>query len=223
MLGPLEVRDGARLVPLTRTKDRVLLATLLVHANQVVSTDLLLEVLWGDSPPPSGLKALQFHISSLRNVLNPERTGAASTSLQTRPPGYVLDVADRDIDANRFRRLVDDARVVLSNDPVAARRGLTDAMSLWRGPAYGEFVYAGFADAEIQSLEEERLGAIEMLHTAELALDRHADAIPRLAALATEYPYRERLHALLITALYRSGRQAEALAASQDLRRRLRD
>jgi predicted ATPase/DNA-binding SARP family transcriptional activator len=223
VLGPLEVHNGEHLVPLTRAKDRVLLATLLIHANQVVSTDRLLDVLWGESPPPSGLKALQFHVSSLRNVLSPQRTGAASTCLRTQPPGYQLEVANRDIDAHRFRRLVDDARRVLSYDPAEAHRWLTEALSLWRGPAYGEFAYTGFASAEIRSLEEERLGSIELLHTADLALGRHADAIPRLAALATEYPYREKLHALLIRALYRSGRQAEALATFQDLRRKLRD
>ena len=101
VLGPLEVRDGECLVPLTRAKDRVLLATLLIRANQVVSTDQLLEVLWGDNPPASGAKALQFHISSLRDVLNPGRTGSASTCLQTRSPGYVLETATQDIDAHR--------------------------------------------------------------------------------------------------------------------------
>lgn len=223
VLGPLEVRDGDRLLPLTRAKDRLLLTTLLIHANQVVSTDRLLDVMWGDRPPASGRKALQFHISSLRNVLSPSRNGHAGMCVQTRPPGYVLEVADHDVDAGRFRQLVDDARSVLSYDPVEAHRWLTSAMSLWRGPAHGELTYSGTADAEIQRLEEERLAAIEMLHSAELALGRHASAIPRLAALATEYPYRERLHALLITALYRSGRQADALEVYRSLRRRLLD
>lgn len=223
VLGPLEVRDEGRLVPLTRAKDRRLLAALLVHPNQVVSTDRLLDVLWGDHPPPSGLKALQFHVSALRNVLSPDRTGPTTTCVQTRPPGYVLEVTDHDVDVGHFRRLVDNARGVLSYDPVEAHRWLSGAMALWRGPAYGEFAYAPFAEAEIHRLEEERLAAIEMLHAAELALGRHADAIPRLAALTSEFPYRERFHALLITALYRSGRQAEALEAYQHLRRRLRD
>ena len=137
VLGPLEVRDGDRLLPLTRAKDRLLLTTLLIHANQVVSTDRLLDVLWGDSPPASGRNALQFHISSLRNVLSPHRTGHAGMCVQTRPPGYVLEVADHDVDAGRFRRLVDDARSVLSYDPVEAHRWLTAAMSLWRGPHTG--------------------------------------------------------------------------------------
>ncbi len=223
VLGPLEVRDGECLVPLTRAKDRVLLATLLIRANQVVSTDQLLEVLWGDNPPASGAKALQFHISSLRDVLNPGRTGSASTCLQTRSPGYVLETATHDIDAHRFRQLVDHARTVLSYDPVEARRWLSEALALWRGPALADFAFADFAAAEIRSLEEERLAASEMLYTAELALDHHVDVIPRLSSLATEHPYREKLHALLITALYRSGRQADALEVSQDLRRRLRD
>jgi predicted ATPase/DNA-binding SARP family transcriptional activator len=223
VLGPLEVRDGDRLLPVTRAKDRLLLTTLLIHANQVVSTDRLVDVLWGGSPPASGLKALQFHISSLRNVLSPSRTGHAGTCVQTRPPGYVLVVACHDVDAGRFRQLVDDARAVLSYDPVEAHRWLTAALSLWRGPAHGELTFARTAHAEIHRLEEERVAAIEMLHTAELALDRLADAVPRLAALVTEYPYRERLHALLITALYRSGRQADALEVCHDLRRRLLD
>jgi predicted ATPase/DNA-binding SARP family transcriptional activator len=223
VLGPLEVRDGDCLLPLTRAKDRVLLATLLIRANQVVSTDRLLEVLWGDDPPSSGVKALQFHISSLRDVLNPGRTGSASTCLQTRSPGYVLETATQDIDAHRFRHLVDNARTVLSYDPVEARRWLSEALALWRGPALADFAFADFAAAEIRSLEEERLAAIELLYTAELALDHHVSVIPRLSSLATEHPYREKLHALLITALYRSGRQADALEVSQDLRRRLRD
>ncbi|MBT4986019.1 MAG: hypothetical protein HOJ85_15390 [Ilumatobacter sp.] len=123
----------------------------------------------------------------------------------------------------RFRKLVENARTVLSYDPVEAQRWLSEALALWRGPALADFAFADFAASEMQSLEEERLAASELLYTAELALDHHVSVIPRLSSLATEHPYREKLHALLITALYRSGRQADALEVSQDLRRRLRD
>jgi predicted ATPase/DNA-binding SARP family transcriptional activator len=223
VLGPLEVHDGERLVELTRAKDRLLLGTLLIHANQVVSTDRLLDVLWNERPPASGLKALQFHVSSLRDTLQPGRSGASDTPLKTQAPGYMLEVADDAVDAHRFRLLVDDARSVSSFDPVESRRWLTEAMLLWRGPALADFAYADIAAAEIQSLEEERLGAIELLYTVELALDRHVDAIPALSSLTTDHPYREQLHGLLISALYRAGRQADAIAVGQELRRRLRD
>ena len=152
-----------------------------------------------------------------------QRAGTADTRLKTRSPGYVLELAPRDVDAHRFRQLVEDARAVLPHDPAQARRLLAAALALWRGPALGDFEYAEFAAAEIRGLEEERLAAIELLHTAELALEHHLEVIPKLSSLVTEHPYREQLHALLITALYRSGRQADALRAYQDLRRRLRD
>ena len=211
ILGSLEVRDGERVVQLARTKDRMILALLLVHANQAVSTDRLFDVLWGDNPPASGLKALQFHISSLRDLLDPERVGTADTCLKTRSPGYVLELAPHDVDTYRFRQLVEDARSVLRQDPVRAQQLLRAALALWRGPALVDFTYAAFAAAEIQGLEEERLAAIELLCTAELALEHHLEVIPRLSSLVSEHPYREQLHALLITALYRSGRQADAL------------
>src|SRR5215218_3437821 len=193
VLGPLEVRDGEESLPLARAKQRALLALLLLHANRVLSRDRLIDELWGDAPPATAVQSLQVYVSRLRKLLPPE-------TLLTRPPGYLLE-----------------------GEPERAARILHDALQLWRGPALAEFAFEPFAQAEIARLEDLRLAAVEERIEADLALARHADLIGELEALIAENPHRERLRGQLMLALYRSGRQAEALAAYQAARHALVD
>lgn len=223
VLGPLEVFDGSRPVRLNQAKERQLLGILLVNANRVVSADRLLEDIWGDGQPSSGLKALQYHVSKLRDLLNPDRAGPGGSVLKTSAPGYMLEVGEDELDSESFARLVDEGRAALSANPAVARAAFHDALELWRGTAFADFAFHGFARSEIARLEEERVRATELFLEAELALDRHGDAIPQLTSLVAEHPYREALRGLLITALYRAGRQAEALRTYQDMRSLLGD
>jgi DNA-binding SARP family transcriptional activator len=213
LLGPLEVRDEGRPVELRRPKQRALLAVLLLNANRVVSTDTLVEALWGESPPKTALESLHNLVSQLRRALGPE-------TVVTRPPGYVLQVEPWRIDLERFRALVDEA-----DGASAATRAakLREALALWRGPALADLAFEPFAQVELGRLEELRASAGEELAEAELSLGRHADLVPDLEALVAAHPLRERLRAQLMLALYRSGRQAEALDAYRAARRALRD
>src|SRR5215218_4075014 len=217
VLGPLEVRDGDRSLPLAGAKQRALLAVLLVNANRVVSRDRLIDELWGEQPPETAVQSLQVYVSRLRKVLPPE-------TLLTRPPGYLLEVAPSDVDLQRFERLLSEGHQALAEgDAEGAAQVLHDALALWRGPALAEFAFDPFAQAEIGRLEDLRLAAVEERIEADLALGRHADLIGELQALIAENPHRERLRGQLMLALYRSGRQAEALAAYQAARHALVD
>jgi DNA-binding SARP family transcriptional activator/pimeloyl-ACP methyl ester carboxylesterase len=221
VLGPLEILDGPNPVRLGSPKQRLLLAALVVHANQVVSVDRLVDVIWGHSPPADAAASLQNHVSHLRAALEPERTGgAAGKLLVTRPPGYLLEVAPHDVDARRFEQLVAGARVAARAGEAAAigAEQLTEALELWRGPALADFADQPFARAEAARLDELRLSAREDLIDAELALGRHGELIGDLEAVARQHPLRERLWSRWMLALYRCGRQAEALAAYQELR-----
>jgi DNA-binding SARP family transcriptional activator len=204
ILGALELSgdDGAPL-DVGRGKQRSLLAILILHANEVVSSDRLAEELWRGTPPATAPKALQVHVSQLRKLLGPG-------VLDTRSPGYVLRVEDGRLDSRAFEALVEDAA---SDGPQAAVDGLTRALALWRGPALADVAYEPFAQAEAARLEELRLTAIERRADGLLALGRHAEAIGDLQALVAREPLRERPRAQLITALYRTGRQADALEA----------
>jgi DNA-binding SARP family transcriptional activator len=213
ILGPLEVADGDSLVVLAGAKQRALLAALLLHANEVVSADRLVEELWGEQSPDSGRAALQVRISQLRRAL-----GRAGGVLITRPPGYVLKLEPQQLDLHRFERLVEEADV--AETAVAAGR-LREALALWRGPPLADLAYESFAQAAIGRLEELRLAALEKRVEADLALGRHGDLVAELRALVSEHPLRERLCAQLMLALYRCGRQADALAAYQAARRTL--
>ena len=212
ILGPLEVHDGAGPVSLGGGHQRKLLAILLLHSNRSVSNDRLIEELWGGRPPETAAKALQGLVSQLRRQL-----GAGT--VETVPGGYRLRVDSADVDALRFERLLQDAR---SHDQADALAMLRQALDLWRGPALSEFAYDDFARAEIERLEELRETAIERRIELELALGHHDDLVPELEALVREHPLRERLRRLLMLALYRSGRQADALEAYHDARRVLR-
>jgi DNA-binding SARP family transcriptional activator len=217
VLGPLEVLEGDRSLPLAGAKQRALLALLLLNANRVISRDRLIDGLWGEQPPETAVQSLQVYVSRLRKLL-PAKT------LLSRPPGYLLEIDADELDLRRFARLLGDGREALAvSDPQRAAGLLHDALALWRGPALAEFVFEPFAQGEIGRLEDLRLAAVEERIAADLALGRHADLIGELEALIAENPHRERLRGQLMVALYRSGRQAEALEAYREARRALVD
>ena len=219
ILGPFEVcgEDGVALA-LGGRKRRGLLALLLLNRNELVTSERLLEEVWGGSQAQSAGPSLQVYVSQLRKLL-----GGAQV-LQTRQGGYSLAVTEDELDAARFERLLGDARRLLAGgQPEPAAQELRKALALWRGPPLADLGYESFAQAEIARLEELRLVALELRIEAELALGHHAELLPELEALAAEQPLRERLRGHLMLALYRSGRQADALAAYQDARRTLGD
>ena len=221
ILGPLEVLDGQRRVELGRPKQRALLAVLLVRANQVVALDRLVEELWGEQPPAQATASLQAYVSNLRRALEPDRPARTLPRvLVTQPPGYRLVVAPGDLDAARFVALAEEGhRLLEAERPRRAAQVLREALGLWRGPALADVVDEPFAQPERQRLEELRLVALEDRLAAELAVGGHAAAAAELQQLVGRYPFRERLHGLLMLALYRAGRQAEALQAFQEARR----
>jgi DNA-binding SARP family transcriptional activator len=201
LLGPLEVLDEGRPLELGGAKQRALMALLLLNANRVVSRDRLIDALWEEEPTATAQKALQVYVSQLRKLVGKDR-------LQTRPPGYLLRVEPEEIDLGRFQLLQKEGR-------------LQEALSLWRGPPLSEFAYQRFAQAEIVRLEEVRLAALEDRIDTDLAQHRHAALVGELDGLVKEQPLRERFRGQLMLALYRSGRQADALASYQDARRAL--
>src|SRR5687768_6835096 len=213
ILGPLEVVDDGHPVRLGGRNQRALLALLLLNAGEVVSTDRLIDALWGENPPRTAQTSLQNAVSQLRKALGTER-------LATKPPGYVLRLGDDQLDVERARLLISEARTREAEDRA---RLLREAEALWRGPALGEFAYDAFALPAIGRLEELRLSVIEERVDAELALNRHPDLVGELEALVAEHPLRERLRGQLMLGLYRTGRQADALHAYQGARRVLRE
>jgi DNA-binding SARP family transcriptional activator/class 3 adenylate cyclase len=213
ILGPLEVRAGGSAVPLRTAKQRALLAILLLHRGEVVSSHRLIDALWGVEPPETALNTLQVYVSQLRKALaagSSEGTGA--DLLITRSPGYLLQVDAAQLDSARFERLAEDGMAAMAaGDPAAASECLGHALALWRGQPLGDFADDEFARGEIAHLERLRQGVIEEKVEADLALGRHIHLLAELEALAASHPQRERLQAQLMVALYRSGRQAEAL------------
>ncbi|HEX2273228.1 MAG TPA: BTAD domain-containing putative transcriptional regulator [Acidimicrobiales bacterium] len=217
VLGPVEVGDGGQAMAPTRAKERCLLGVLLAHANHVVSADRVAEALWpGTGGPENAVRSVQTHVSRLRSALGP-----ASERLLARPPGYLLRVEPGELDAQRFELLLDEARRRAGEEPDEALGLLEQALGLWRGPPYGEFRYDEFAVGEAVRLEELRLVAIEERIDARLALGRHEEEVGELEALCAEHPLRERLRSQLMVALYRSGRQPDALRAFESYRRLL--
>ncbi|MGZ6644073.1 MAG: BTAD domain-containing putative transcriptional regulator [Solirubrobacteraceae bacterium] len=217
ILGPLEVAQGGQPITLTGARQRALLAILLLHVGEAVSTDRLIDELWGDESPEAGSAALRVRISQLRRALGP-----AGELLVTRPPGYALALTPEQLDLRRFERLVEAGERALGReDPAGAAESLREALALWRGPPLADFSYAPFARAAIVRLEELRLAAIELRIEAQLALGEHARLAGELRALVVEHPLRERLWGQLMLALYRDGRQAEALETYRAARRRL--
>jgi WD40 repeat protein/DNA-binding SARP family transcriptional activator len=225
ILGPLEVGDGGRTVALGGDKQRALLAILLLHPNEVVSADQLIDDLWGERPPATAVKTLQAYVSRLRKALDghgERASGSANGALVTRGRGYLLRVAAGELDVERFGGLVEEGRRALATGaPELAARILREGLALWRGPPLADFAYEAFAQAPIAQLEELRLGAIEERVEADLALGRHEQMVGELAALVEQNPLRERLRAHLMLALYRCGRQAEALEVYQEFRQGL--
>jgi DNA-binding SARP family transcriptional activator/tetratricopeptide (TPR) repeat protein len=217
ILGPLEVLDEGRVVALGGSKQRALLALLLLHVNQTLTPDRLIDELWGQAPPATAGKTLQVHISRLRRAL-----AADGRAVVTRAHGYELTLDPQSLDAHRFERLVGDGRGALAaGRPEQAVATLQAALALWRGSPLADLAYEPFAQSEITRLEELRVAALEQLIEAKLTLGGHAELVGHLETLIAEHPYRERLRAQLMLALYRSDRQADALQAYQDARRTL--
>jgi DNA-binding SARP family transcriptional activator len=211
ILGPLEVVDRAGPVQLGGRNQRALLAFLLLNAGEVVSTDRLIDALWGEEPPRTAPTSLQNAVSQLRKLLGAGR-------VVTRSPGYMLRLEDGELDVARARLLVADARAAEAEERATLLR---EAESLWRGPTLADFTFESFAQPAIAHHEELRLSAVEVRIEAEIELGREADLVGELEALVAEHPLRERLRAQLMLALYRTGRQAEALQAYQEARRAL--
>jgi DNA-binding SARP family transcriptional activator len=208
VLGALEVVADGRPVELGGSKQRSVLAMLVLRAGNVVSTDALIDGLWGESPPATAAKSHQVYVSRLRKALGED-------TIVTRAPGYLLAATADQTDIGRFERLVDDAR---NEAPDAAAAKLKDALQLWRGGAPADVSDEPFARAEVARLEESRLGALEDRIDADLAHGNHAAVVAELEGLVRTHPYRERLRGQLMLALYRSGRQADALEAYRDAR-----
>ncbi len=214
ILGPLEVVDGDRPLTVKGSRLRALLVLLLTSANEIVSSDRLIDELWGAQPPRAASNALQYHVSQLRKALAPDGL------IETREPGYLIRLEPDQLDLLRFERLLVDAQ----NAPKEhAARLLGEALALWRGPALADLAREPFAQAEIRRLEELRLVALERRIDADLALGRRAELVGELEALTRQHPYREALRAQLMLALYGSGRQAEALDVYRGTRRLLVD
>jgi DNA-binding SARP family transcriptional activator len=219
VLGPLEARVGDRTLPLGGIKQRALLAALLLQANEVVASDRLIDELWGAEPPRTAATALQVYVSQLRKALRADRR-----LLLTRAGGYLIALEPDQLDLGRFERLASEGeRALADGDPASALASLRTALDLWHGPPLADLTYEPFARVPIMRLEELHLAAIEARVEAELALGHHEAIIGELESLVGENPFRERLRGQLMVALYRSGRQAEALAAYRSGRRLLVD
>ena len=221
ILGPLEVTVDGDSIDLGPPRQRALLALFLTRANRVIATDRILEMHWGDES--SGKEnALWVYISRLRTMLEPDRTRRGESSfLLTEGNGYVLRVEPSCIDAVVFEQEVAEGRDLMATDPQSASEILARALDRWRGDALEEFTYEEFARSEIVRLEELRVGAVEDRIAADLLSGRARELIGELESLCEAHPFRERLVGHLTLALYRSGRQADALRAIERFRRRL--
>ena len=215
VLGPLEVAADGRQLPLGGGRQRAVLAVLLLHRGEVVSFDRMVDELWGERPPETAVKTVQVYVSRLRRVLG-------QGVLETRGGGYVLLVGPDEVDADRFEQLAREGRRTLdAGDARGAAQLFRTALDLWRGAALDDFAYEEFARNEIARLEDLRLSVLEDRIDADLDRRRHAALVPEVESLVAEHPTRERLRGQLMLALYRSGRQAEALESYRDARRAL--
>lgn len=217
LLGPLEVVEGGRTIPLRAPKQRAVLALLLLRRGELVTVESIAEQLWAGDPPATGIKTVRVYVGELRKSLGAD-------VIVTRAGGYAIPRDGNETDVERFEQLVAEGRQRLEErDVEGAASTLRAALDLWRGPALADFRYDEFARHEITRLEEARLAALEARIDADLALGREEDLAPELQALVAEHPLRERLCGQLMLALYRAGRQADALAAYREARRRLVD
>jgi peptide/nickel transport system substrate-binding protein len=215
VLGPLEVRRDGQAVALGGPKQRALLAMLLLHPNEVVSRDRLIEGLWGERPPTTAVRSLDSHVSRLRTLVGPER-------IERRAPGYLVRVGPDELDLVRFETLLERGRAAAAaGDARAASEALRNALGLWRGDAIADLLYEPFAAREAERLEERRLLAIEERIDADLALGGGSELVSELERLVEQEPFRERLLGQLMLCLYRAGRSAEAVAVYQLGRQRL--
>jgi DNA-binding SARP family transcriptional activator len=221
ILGPVEAWDGAEQLDLGGSKPRALLAVLLLHANRVVSTDQLVDELWGEAPPPTARNVLQVYVSRLRQALQCRRDGGpAAPLLLTRPSGYLLRVEPGELDLDQFEGLAADARRATADGDLERAAGCwRAALALWRGPALAGAAPEALRRTAVLRLEEARLVALEERLEVDLRLGRHAEVIGELEALVAANPVRERPCRQLMVALYRSGRAPEALAAYRGMRR----
>jgi YVTN family beta-propeller protein len=219
LLGPLEVAVNGHAVDVGGLKQRTLLAILLLHANQPVHRDVLIDQLWAEHPPAGAEHAVEVYIWRLRKALE---SAAGSQGVLTRPGSYLLQAAEEQVDVARFERLAEAGRRALAaEDPGRAAADLGEALALCRGPLLADFRSEPFAQTEIARLEELRAGVVEDRIEADLALGRHASVVSELEVLVAVQPLRERLHQQLMIALYRCGRQADSLAVYQKARRTL--
>lgn len=226
ILGPVEIQDertGLRILP-TGAKQRALLGALVVKSGHVVSVHRLIDELWGEHPPANATNALQAHVARLRRLLPVPEPGSGEPHhewIVTRSLGYVLRPGRSTTDAQRFNELAARGRAAAAEDPQHAAELLRDALALWRGPALEGSMRGDICAAEAAQLEENRLTALETLYDACLRAARHDEIIGELEELTTDHPMRERFYDLLMVALYRCGRQAEALSVYDRARRRL--
>ncbi|HYI17993.1 MAG TPA: BTAD domain-containing putative transcriptional regulator, partial [Solirubrobacteraceae bacterium] len=219
ILGPLEVVEDGRVVALGGSRSRALLALLLLHANETLPAERVIDELWGEEAPATASRMLHVQVSRLRKAL-----GNGGRAVGTREHGYTLTIAPGQLDAGRFGDLLErGGRELAAGHAEPAAAVLERALSMWRGAPLADLAYEHFAQAEIARLAELRIHAEEQLIDARLALGRHAEVVGRLPALIGEHPYRERLRGQLMLALYRCDRQADALQAYQDARRALVD
>ena len=215
ILGPLEAYDRERQLPLGGARQRAVLALLLLHGNETLTRDVIIDQLWGENPPPTAAKVLQNCVSALRKELPPD-------TIRTVAGAYALALEADELDRDRFERLLAEGRAALeSGDPAEALDQLNRALGLWRGAPLSDLSYEAFAQDEIKRLDEVHIGAFEDRIEAELGLGRDDELVPELEGLVTRHPLRERLRAQLMLALYRAGRQAEALEAYRSARRTL--
>ncbi|WP_067283606.1 AfsR/SARP family transcriptional regulator [Streptomyces jeddahensis] len=226
ILGPVEVHDertGLRILP-TGAKQRALLGALVVKSGQTVSAHRLIDELWGEHPPANAANALQAHVARLRRLLPVPHAGSGEPHhewIVTRSLGYVLRLGRATTDAERFNRLAAEGRAAAVSDPEHAAELLRQALAFWRGPALEDSVRGDICAAEAAQLEENRLTALEALYDACLRAARHDEITGELEELTADHPMRERFYDLLMVALYRCGRQVEALGVYDRARKHL--
>ncbi|NDZ81622.1 AfsR/SARP family transcriptional regulator [Streptomyces sp. SID10853] len=222
LLGPVAVHDGAggRDITPPGSKQRALLASFVTQAGVLLGVDRLAAELWDGAPPANAANALQAHVARLRRLL-PEAGGDGHEWIRTLPTGYLLDLGKARTDVQRFARRSREGRAALAANPARAAELLCSAVELWRGPALQGCRTGPICEAEAERLDEMRLTSLEALHEANLRCERHGESIGELERLTADHPLRERFYDLLMVALYRSGRQTEALGVYERARRRL--
>jgi DNA-binding SARP family transcriptional activator len=222
-LGPIEAVVSGRLADLGAPKQRALLALLVSRFGQPVSVDVIVEELWAGRPPPSAITSLQAYVANLRKALEPDRAPRApATVLRTRGRGYLLDSRVIEVDVDRFAERAAAGRQALDlGDPHEALSEFEAGLALWRGQAYAEVADSTYVAPEVKRLEELRLSTVEGRCAALLAVGAHEMAVAEMEAFTQVHPLREYGHELLSLALYRAGRQADALAALRANQQRL--